>query len=229
MRNVLIIKHVVFEGPGKFSGIFNQLGYTIQTCNAWEIDFDKVNEFDILLLMGGSMSASDEISNPWLVKEKAFVKKAIDSKKTVIGVCLGAQIIASALGEPVFLADEKEIGWYPVCWKERDYNFVLHWHGETFDLPEGAELIASSAVCKNQIFSYKKHVLALQCHLEMDEPGLKAIIENCGEELTDERFVMSEQQLLEGYSLYAETAFEKLSQLVLPFIKPKKLRSSRVL
>jgi GMP synthase-like glutamine amidotransferase len=225
MKKVLIIKHVEFEGPGRFLPIFESLNYTVSYCNMWTESLPDITHHDIILVMGGPMSVNDTEDYPWLESEKQFIRSAIDAGKKVIGVCLGAQIIASALGEPVYLGDEKEIGWYPVRFNNNSLHFVFHWHGETYDLPVGAELVASSAAFENQIFAYRNNVLAFQCHLEMDGATLKSIVDNCREELTGGRFIMSEKQIMEGCSVYEDASYNLLKSVILPFIEVKHFNS----
>ncbi|MFB6318294.1 type 1 glutamine amidotransferase [Saccharicrinis sp. FJH54] len=219
MKKVLILQHVEFEGPGRFTEIFKSLNYQVSYCDVWKERLPESADFDTVLVMGGSMSVNDTEDYPWLINETAYIRQLIDNGKKVIGICLGAQLIASALGEPVFLAEEKEIGWYPVRLKNNDLHFVFHWHGETYDLPAGAELLASSAACENQIFTYNKNVIAFQCHLEMDETALKSIVDKCRDELTGERFMMTEEQIMDGFTVYGSGSFELLKSLILPFLK----------
>ncbi|MFC0875377.1 type 1 glutamine amidotransferase [Saccharicrinis sp. FJH2] len=219
MKKVLILKHVEFEGPGRFLKIFESLNYTITYCNIWKDSLPSIKDYDLFLIMGGPMSVNDTEDFPWLEAEKQFISSAINAGKKVIGICLGAQLIASTLGEPVFLGEEKEIGWYPVRLNNNDLHFVFHWHGETYDLPVGAELLASSAACENQIFTYNKNVIAFQCHLEMDESALKSIVDKCRDELTGERFMMTEEQIMDGLAVYGASSFELLKSLILPFLK----------
>lgn len=223
MKNVLIIKHVDFEGPGRFLQIFNTLNYKVTICEIWKEPLPDKKEFDVFLIMGGPMSVNDVDLYPWLHVEKLYVRSAIESGKKIIGVCLGAQIIAGALGESVFLGEEPEIGWYPVRFNDNRLSFVFHWHGETFDLPMGAELIASSAACENQIFSFGHNVLAFQCHLELDKDALASLLENCRNELVEQRFVMREDEIFEGFTIYNNDAGRILNQMILPFLNPSHL------
>jgi GMP synthase-like glutamine amidotransferase len=219
MKKVLCLKHVDFEGPALFEKLFADLGYSIATLNAWEDPLPKKYDFEVLLVMGGPMSVNDDDYLPWLFSEKQFITNAIWKGKKVIGVCLGAQIIASVLGATVYPGTEKEIGWYPVHFKNQSYTFLFHWHGETFSLPRGAVLLASSAAYKNQIFSYKENVLAIQCHMEMDKNAIEKLIENCGDDLAGDRFVMSSEQLIQGVDLYGADAYKVLNEMVVEFLK----------
>lgn len=221
MKKVLVIKHVEFEGPGRFLEIFSELAYTVDVCSAWKDDFPALQNYDLILLMGGSMSVNDTDKCPWLETEKTYIKRALESNIKIVGVCLGAQLIANVLGEGVYLGDEPEIGWFPIELKSKGIMHVLHWHSETFDLPEGAELIASSAVCENQVFTYGKNVLGIQCHLEMDRISLESLMSNCKQELVNSRFVMTETQMLEGFEIYADKAFQILKSFLMPMLEPE--------
>ena len=219
MENVLVIKHVEFEGPGLFHNVFIDFGYRVDICMVWKEELPDLKKYAAILIMGGSMSVNDTLDYPWLIEEKEFISKAIQQDKIVIGVCLGAQLISNVLGEDVYLGSEPEIGWYPLEYKNEGLSYVFHWHGETYDLPFGVELLASSAICENQIYKYRNTVLALQCHLEMDKQALESIIANCKNELYDGRFVMSESQILMGYDVYAKESLILLRKLLTPLLK----------
>jgi GMP synthase-like glutamine amidotransferase len=156
----------------------------------------RVSEFDWLVVMGGPMGAYDDAAYPWLIKEKHLIERAIDKGKTVLGICLGAQLIANVLGASVRPNKDKEIGWFPIeltdggrsspiTWFLPRKLPVFHWHGDTFELPHGAVHLASSEACRNQAFTYNDRVIALQFHMEinprmydsmkgLDEPELNA-------------------------------------------------------
>lgn len=133
-----------------------------------------------LVVMGGPMSVNDAQQYPFLKSELDLIKKAIIGKKPVLGICLGAQLIARALGATVFPNKYKEVGWYPIqslYRAETDYVFkaiptgttVLHWHGDTFDLPVGATHMIKSDRCQHQAFKVGKSVVGLQFHLEVTD------------------------------------------------------------
>ena len=147
-----------------------------------------VNEADALIFMGGSMSANDD--SLFITREIEYIRGAVSGGKPVLGVCLGAQLIAKALGARVYANHVKEAGWAPVTFADaarRDALFtgmaedevIFHWHGETFDLPSGAELLASSAACRNQAFRVGDRIYGLQFHLEVT-PAM--IVEWCRED-----------------------------------------------
>lgn len=154
--------------------------------------------------MGGPMGVHDEKKHPWLKAEKQFIENAIKSDKVVIGICLGAQLIADVLGAKVFPSQYKEIGWFPVHLTNEGKKVLgdfpedftaFHWHGDTFDLPSGAKHLAGSVACKNQAFLYDK-VLGLQFHLESTEASVKALIDNCRQEIVPASHIQNEESIL---------------------------------
>ncbi len=151
------------------------------------------------------MSVNDESEIPWLVQEKAFLRQSIEAGTAVLGICLGAQLIASAMGATVRRNAHKEIGWFPVegvsrdasCFRFPQSTEVFHWHGETFDLPAGAKHIARSKACENQGVQIGKSVIGLQFHLEATPESLRDLVANCRSELVPSPYVQSDTRILE--------------------------------
>lgn len=207
--NIHYLQHVPFEGLGTIEEWALKHGHPLTATRFYNPRdfFPALEHFDLLVVMGGPMSVHDTADYSWLKGEKWFIKQAIDAGKPVLGICLGAQLIAEALGASVYTGKEKEIGWHPI---RRDAAFaghqlaeafgeemtVFHWHGETFDLPAGAQRIASSAVCENQGFLYSDRVLGLQFHLETTAYSAESIIENAREELVDAPYIQDEETIL---------------------------------
>jgi GMP synthase-like glutamine amidotransferase len=177
-------------------------------------------------VMGGPMNIDEDAIYPWLAKEKNTIRGAIAAGKHVIGVCLGAQLIAHALGAAVSPGADKEIGWFPI---HRNRNCpaalplpeelrVLHWHGDTFEIPSGAKPIALSTACANQAFLYRDRVLALQCHLEMTPQSLALLIAACSNELIDAPYIQDADTMLaepeSTYERMQSVLFEMLDALV---------------
>ncbi len=202
---VHVFQHAPFEDLGSIRGWLNGRGAEVQYTRFFAGDtLPVLDEIDMLIAMGGPMSVNDEADHPWLKAEKQAMREAIAMDMPVLGVCLGAQLIASALGARVYPNAVKEIGWFPiqgVQGPELGFAFpsestVFHWHGETFDLPDGAIHLARSEACAHQAFLFKRNVMGLQFHLEMMADGLCEIVENCRRELIGGPYVQSESELL---------------------------------
>jgi GMP synthase-like glutamine amidotransferase len=156
--------------------------------------------------MGGPMGIYDHEEYPWLPDEKTFLAKVIERRTPILGICLGAQLLADVLGAEVTANWEKEIGWFPVQSTNDMPSFLsdifpkemiaFHWHGDTFSLPEDAVCIFESTACKNQAFLYKEHVLGLQFHLETTRDSAATLIDNCRDELVRSPWIMSEKKML---------------------------------
>ncbi len=155
------------------------------------------------------MGVHDEHKHHWLKAEKRFIGEMIDAGKRVLGICLGAQLIAEVMGAQVYKNTSREIGWFPVARSdsallsgigralpERFYAF--HWHGDTFDIPDGAVRIAESEACRNQGFVYDNRVVGLQFHLEATPDSVRMLLDNCREDLDGSRFVQSEEEIKEN-------------------------------
>jgi GMP synthase-like glutamine amidotransferase len=192
------IQHVSFEGPAAIRDWALDAGcaWTATDISRGDRLPEDESGFDLLVVMGGPMSVNDEDIHPWLRDEKRLVRRAIESGKAVLGVCLGAQLIASAMGERVYPGPEKEIGWWPVRRVTSEgvgdvlpESFVpLHWHGETFDLPEGAVRLIETEVVPNQAFQLGRRVIGLQFHIEATPQSVQAIVDVEGDGIGDTRF-----------------------------------------
>lgn len=183
MSNILVLQHHPEEGLGLLEEIFLESGHhpTIHRLDLGVPVPKNSNAYSGLVIMGGPMSANDEDRYPWLSDEMQLIRATIKAEKPTLGHCLGAQLIAKAMGAQVIANPSgPEIGWFPVektvagrrsLWlKGLPESFLLfHWHGETFMLPEGGIPILSSALCANQAFSIGQHCLALQGHPEVTE------------------------------------------------------------
>lgn len=198
------LQHVAFEGLACIEPMLLAKGHQLTATHFYmEQKLLTMEEFDALIIMGGPMSVKDEKHFPWLKKEKIFIKSAINQGKKVLGICLGAQLIAEQLGAEITLNPKKEIGWFPIKATNSALNpyfppelEVFHWHGETFTLPQGAISIGSSEACINQGFIFQERVIALQFHLETTEKSLTALIKHCSGELDDSHFVQDESEML---------------------------------
>lgn len=176
--NTYILQHVPFEKPG----ILDELDSKVVKVYDDSSTLPVAEEIDFLVILGGPMSVSDDIE--WLEKEKVLIREMIAQEKPMLGICLGAQLIAEALGAEVYANDNgKEVGFGPVTKQTDLYDFlpqtldVLHWHGDTFTLPDKAVRLYSSDYCENQAFIYNDKVIGLQFHMETTEETLKDIVE----------------------------------------------------
>jgi GMP synthase-like glutamine amidotransferase len=204
--------HVPFETPGLLTGHILERGHSLGTTALFLGEpLPSTAQFDALIIMGGPMSVHDEDAYPWLREEKDLIAAAIREKKKVLGICLGAQLIALVSGARVYPNPEKEIGFWPLRWTEAAGagtagtgaavarpadSLVFHWHGETFDLPAGAVLLASSEACVNQAFALGDHVLGLQFHPEVTPEIIRAMIDHEGEELVDAPYIQPAADML---------------------------------
>lgn len=183
------LQHVIFETPGLLTLWIRQRGYSLQTTFLFEAGcLPSVDDFDALVIMGGPMSVHDEAEFPWLREEKMLIAAAIKAGKKVLGICLGAQLIAEVAGGRVYPNPVKEIGFWPVTWTEGsgkpgEKALFFHWHGETFDLPPGAILLAFSEGCVNQAFRLGENVLGVQFHPEVTPEIIADMIKHEGDEL----------------------------------------------
>lgn len=203
--HVHAFQHVPFEGLGSIGAWLEGRGARVSCTRFFAGDpLPRVDSIAMLIAMGGPMSVNDEVQLPWLSAEKQVIREAIAREIPVLGVCLGAQLIASALGARVYPNAVREIGWFPIeAVSTPDWVFslprecvVFHWHGETFDLPEGAVRLARSEACENQAFQLKRNVIGLQFHLETTADSMRALVESCRHELVPAAYVQTEQELL---------------------------------
>lgn len=214
---IRIFQHVPFEGPAAIAEWANSKGHEMAFTRFYENDpLPAASDVDMLVVMGGPMGVYDVEEYPWLRNEIAFIADAVESGKPVLGVCLGSQLLAAALGAKVYPNQEKEIGWFPVQfsadWAPASLT-VCHWHGDTFDLPEGATLLAHSAVTPHQAYQYGDHAVGLQFHLEMTPESLDGMIEACGHHLQGGDWVQNEEEMRDGLP-YASQAKETLFRLL---------------
>jgi GMP synthase (glutamine-hydrolysing) len=181
MKKLLVLQHVRHEGLGNLDPLFQNAGIQIDSVNfSCEPDArPSLDGYDGLVVLGGPMSAYDTDRHPHLVMETNLIERAAGNNLPVLGICLGSQLIASALGARVYPNGIKEIGWYDLSPTENakddplfrhvvETEKVFQWHGDTFDLPQGGIHLASSSLCSNQAFRYGKTIYALQFHLEID-------------------------------------------------------------
>ena len=224
-------RHVPFESPAFIGDWASVNSYTVTETKFYDgTGMPPVNSTDWLVIMGGPMNVYEYDKYPWLKDEKDYIEKAVKTGKRVIGICLGAQMIADVLGAGVYKANGresgfKEIGWFPVRFLKADDPLfpavelpgectVFHWHGDTFGLPTGAVRFAESEGCKNEAFIYEDKVLALQFHMEMGKGNIRNIIENCSEDIKPGRYVQTPKEMLRNADIYQKDAKDILYKLL---------------
>ena len=217
--NVHVLQHVAFEGVGSMSRWFASRNADVRYTRFYEsAKLPDSSRVDLVIAMGGPMSVNDESEHPWLVQEKEFIRQAIRLGLPVIGICLGAQLIASALGAKVYSGRHKEIGWFPLeaaVTGEDVFRLppgipVFHWHGEVFDLPSGAVHLAKSDACENQAFQIGRNVVGLQFHLETTPESASLILEHCSDELVPGDYVQTDANIRET----SKTACADINQVM---------------
>jgi GMP synthase-like glutamine amidotransferase len=215
------LSHVPFEQLGAMEAWFRGRDFTVSQSLLFQGDsLPDTGEFDVLVVMGGPMGADDDHNHAWMAPEKTLIRNSIAAGKKVLGICLGAQLIARVLGAPVTANREKEIGWFPVYPTSAGKSDsigklfaaappVLHWHGDTFAIPDGAVHLLESEACANQAFRYGDNVLGLQFHLELQADNAAALCDACPEDLADGPWVESRASMLAD-----EQRFEDARQLL---------------
>lgn len=213
------LQHVPFEGLGSIASWAKTRRAQISRTRLFADEaLPPAEEIDLLVVMGGPMGVYDECDHPWLVREKEFLKQAMDTDTHVLGICLGAQLIADVLGAKVYPNNHKEIGWFPIEGVQTHEKIgpllaqagkVFHWHGDTYDLPTGATHLAKSHACENQAFSVGDQILALQFHLETTPNAARALIDNCGDEIVDAPYIQPACEILTD-----QHEFERINRLM---------------
>lgn len=202
------LQHVPFEDIGSLLQDVERNQHTLTTTHWYKGDqAPALADFDLLIVMGGPMGVYDDELYPWLTAEKQFIASAIANGKKVLGICLGAQLIACVLGAQVTRNAHREIGWFPLAINAEanahpvakilaECANVFHWHGDTFELPAQAQLIASSTACANQAYVIDNQVYGFQFHLETTEQSARALIQHCAEDLDNSTYVQTAEEIM---------------------------------
>lgn len=186
-KQVWAIQHIGYEDLGSFEPVLKSRGFEVKYFCSRHVDYKGLFAADpeLIINLGGPMSVYDDERYPWVHAEQQFIEERIESEKPLMGICFGAQMIARALGANIYVGSQgKEIGWSkitvnddgmktPFRYLDGELTHMMHWHGDTFDLPDGAVLLASSDKYKKQAYSYGDHIFAMQCHPEVTEAKLK--------------------------------------------------------
>jgi GMP synthase-like glutamine amidotransferase len=219
------LEHVPFEDLAQIGVWAENQGHMLSRTRFYGHDqLPALENLDWLIVMGGPMNIYEEDLFPWLAQEKAFIGEAISQGKLVLGICLGAQLIADVLGGPVSRNQFKEIGWLPVSLSAAAassplfHNFpsefiAFHWHGDTFAIPPGALGIASSSGCANQAFAFTNKVVGLQFHLESTPASVKKLLDNCGDALVPGPYIQTPAEILASGHFFLE--IEKIMNTLL--------------
>jgi GMP synthase-like glutamine amidotransferase len=212
-----VLQHSSINTLGTIEEYAKTKNHRLESTRFYEITNPlELDSFDLLIIMGGPMGIYDYKDNLWLKNEKTFIKQAIEAGKTVLGICLGAQLLADILGTRVYENQYIEMGWFPVkaFRSENKQEFleglpdeitVFHWHSRTFDLPAGAVQLFESEGCKNQGFIYKGRIVALQFHPEVNEERILNLIKRFGDGMVNGPFVQKKEEMLGQRKYLAST------------------------
>jgi GMP synthase-like glutamine amidotransferase len=190
---IACLQHIEYEGPGAIAMWAHDRGHTLETIAPLFERYPGMDDLDMLVVLGGPMGAYEDAAYPWLVSEKRFIHEAVDAGKLVFGVCLGAQLIASAMGGDAHPHAAREVGWFPARLTDAgrasrvlsvlpDECVVGLWHGDTYDLPEGVETAMTTEACANQAFEMRDgRVVGVQFHLEWTDDALRGLARRHGD------------------------------------------------
>jgi GMP synthase (glutamine-hydrolysing) len=218
MKHALAIRHVHFEDLGTFGPVLKAHGYSVAYADAGIDDLAAIDDAaqDLLIVLGGPIGAYEEAIYPFLEAELALIARRLESGRPILGLCLGAQLMARAMGADVRPGPAKEIGWAPVTLTEAGLagplqhlgsDPVLHWHGDAFTLPDGAERLAATGICPNQAFSRGPAVLGFQFHPEAAVEGFERWLIGHAAEIAEVK--LSPDILRRETMLYGPTAAER--------------------
>lgn len=222
---IACLQHVPYESAGSISAWAQARGYEFVAHHVYRHDaLPAPHAWDALVVMGGPMGVHDEAAHPWLWPEKACLRSWLSERKPVLGICLGAQLLADVLGAEVRRNEQREIGWFPLRRRPEAQETRLgqilpeqleafHWHGDTFAMPAGATALAASEACANQGFVHAERVVGLQFHLEMDLATAQALVGNTEGSLAPEPYVQPPEVMLarpERFAALREPMFKLL-------------------
>ncbi len=220
------LQHVTFEGPAAIEDWAREAGHDLTGTHLYcDVVLPDPAAFDLLVVLGGPMSVNDEQGHLWLREEKRLVRRVIESGRAVLGICLGAQMIASAMGARVYKTSQKEIGWFPVRRVTTEgagallpETFIpLHWHGETFDLPVGATRLAETDMIPNQAFQLG-HSIGLQFHIEATPQSVSVLVENAAHEIQEGKPFQQEPQAIVAQARRASVVVRPVLRKLLNYL-----------
>lgn len=217
------LQHVAFEGLGSLEHWLSARQAQISASYLFEphTQLPDCEAFDVLIVLGGPMSVHDTAEYPWLIAERELIAQAIKAGKAVLGICLGAQLIASATGSKIYRNSYKEIGWWPIEFHPAPHGLTLperlevfHWHGETFDLPPEAHWLAQSQACAHQGFLLGERVLGLQFHLETTPESATLLVQQCADELQPAPFIQTATEIQAAPAARYQAVNQLMEQLL---------------
>lgn len=244
MAKILVFQHVPYELLGTLNPLFKSAGFRIRYINfgRYPDAEPSLRGYDGLVILGGPMNLRDEKIYPHLNTEMQVIEEAIKADIPVLGICLGAQLVAKALGAAVKKNPEKEIGWYDISLTaagQKDSLFksfkkcekIFQWHGDTFDMPYGAVHLAKSKICSHQAFRYGKKVYGLQFHLEVDQKLIERwlIVPHNKKELAELKDKIDPNQIRDETSCCIHRSFDLSLKCFGEFIKLFGLKKKRQL
>ncbi len=239
MKRVLVFRHAAHEGLGTLQNYLRSVSVEISYCDLYQQDPvpQTFEDFDFIISMGGPMNVDETDRYPFLSEERNFLARSIKAGKPVLGVCLGAQMIARALGARVYKGHSKEIGWYPIRFSNQAVNdpvfrsvssasiTVFHWHGDTFELPPGAVRLSSSELYQNQAFRFN-NAYALQFHVEVTSDMVHQWLDLGRQELEAVQPAVSENTIKQDTHKYINSLKQITDKLYRPLFLD--LMSSKV-
>jgi GMP synthase-like glutamine amidotransferase len=226
MARIHFLQHVPFETPGHLESIAEKDGHTITCTKMWTTrSLPEPDEADLFVVLGGPMNIYEYDRHPWLQAEKKYLENLIVRDAAILGICLGSQLLADALGCTVIKNQYKEIGWFPVklnrqcgtapLMKNIPATFIpFHWHGDTYPVPPGAMPLGSSEACDQQGFIFGDRIVGLQFHLEMTDRTLKNLVDACGDELVIDDYVQTADAIFEDAKQFLHPAQQYLEHLL---------------
>jgi len=216
--NIHAFYHAPFEKLGIIEKWILKKRHILTETNFYKnMELPSFEDIEGFIIMGGPMGVYDDYKYYWLRYEKEFIEKAVKLNKKILGICLGAQLLANVLGAKVYKNKVKEIGWFPIAKtvKEKDNSIidifpddleVFHWHGDTFDLPKSSLGFYSSVATENQSFLYGKNILGLQFHIESTIDTVKELINNGRNEIIPDNYIQSEKEIIDNTIMYETEA-----------------------
>lgn len=228
-----ILQHVPFEGPGSILSWAHTNHHEVKFTRFYKNQkLPYPTDFDLLVIMGGPMSIYDEKSYPWLKQEKSFLQRCLIEKKKILGICLGAQLLANCLETKVFPNKEKEIGWFPIHKHQDIHNPVFHlypekylpafhWHSDTFDLPAGAVRLFSSEATLNQGFAIENRIFGLQFHWEVRYENVRTLLQHSKKDIRPGKYIQKPELMMKDSNPF-ELAQKNLWRLLDLIIESEK-------